>query len=328
MKRFWNNKKVLITGGAGFIGSNLSRRLLEEGAKITIADSFLTGGYYRLRDIEDKIKLFNIDLRELNNCKSIIFGQEYVFHLAANMGGMGYISKVGADIIRDNLLINLNMLEASSKSGVIKFFYPSSACVYPSFKQTSTEVDELKEGDAIPANPDTYYGWEKLMTEKSCEAFNKDHDLEVRVARFHNIYGPYAAYTGKRAKVVGSLIRKVINYPKEDFIIWGDGKQTRSFCYILDAIEGILKLMRSRYNKPVNIGSDRLISIGGLADIIINISGKDIKKKYDLTKPQGVRGRNADLTLCKKILKWSPKITLEEGVENTYRWVENDIRNR
>jgi nucleoside-diphosphate-sugar epimerase len=251
---------------------------------------------------------------------------DYVFNFAADMGGIGYITKVGADVMWNNVMINANMLKASVKNGVRRFFFASSACVYPEYKQTTPEVAPLREEDAIPAQPDTYYGWEKLFTEKMCEAFQKDYGLEVRIARYHNIYGPYGTYKGGREKAPAALCRKVAEASDPgEIVIWGDGKQTRSFLYIDDCIDATIKLMESDYDKPVNIGSDRLVTIDELADIIIKISGKKIVKRYDLTKPQGVRGRNADLTLVRKVLNWEPKIPLEEGLKRTYKWIEEMV---
>jgi len=319
----WKGAKCLVTGGAGLIGSHLVKRLVKEGAIVTVVDNCSQGNELNLREVFEKIRFIKADLRDRNICFKATKSQDYVFHLAANMGGIGYITKVGADIMHDNLLMNIYMLEASVMNKVKRFFYSSSACVYPIEKQETPEVTPLKEDDAIPADPNEFYGWEKLVTEKMCEAYHRDYGLEVRIARFHNIFGEaYNAFDPERGKAPAHLIRKAILYPKEKFIIWGDGKQTRSFLYIDDCVEGILKLMESDYINPINIGSDRLVTINELAKIIIEISGKDIEIEYDLTKPQGVRGRNADLTLAKKILKWYPKISLEEGLRRMYFWAK------
>jgi nucleoside-diphosphate-sugar epimerase len=218
------------------------------------------------------------------------------------------------------------MLEAARKHKVDKYFFSSSACVYPTYKQESPEVVPLKEDEAYPADPDNEYGWEKLFTERLCMNYAEDFGLEIRVARFHNIYGPEGTYKGGREKAPAALCRKVAEASNPGKItIWGDGKQTRSFCYIDDCIRGIEALMESDYAKPVNIGSDRLVTIDELADIIIKISGKEITKVYDLKEPQGVRGRNADLSLVTKILGWKPVVSLEEGLERTYRWIEKRV---
>jgi len=315
--------KCLVTGGAGLIGSHLARKLVELGCSVTVVDNLSSGDIRNLQNIMGSIRFINADLRNRDVCIKVTKNQDYIFHLAANMGGIGYITKVGAAIMSDNLLINIHMLEASVLNKVKRFFYSSSACVYPIEKQKTPEVIPLKEEDAIPANPNEFYGWEKLITEKMCEAYHRDYGLEVRIARFHNVFGEaYNAFDPERGKAPAHLIRKAILYPKEKFIIWGDGKQTRSFLYVEDCVEGVLKLMESNYVKPINIGSDRLITINELAEIIIGISGKDIKVEYDLSKPQGVRGRNADLTLAKKILGWYPKTSLEEALERMYNWTK------
>jgi nucleoside-diphosphate-sugar epimerase len=242
------------------------------------------------------------------------------------MGGIGFITEVGAEIMHDSVIMNANMLQASMDNGIEKLFFSSSACIYPTFRQEDSNNLGLKEEDAYPAEPDDYYGWEKLYTEKMCEAYQRDSNLEVRVARFHNIYGPEGTYDGGREKSPAALCRKVAQANNDGIIeIWGDGEQSRSYCYIDDCIEGILRLMKSDFDHPINIGSDRLISINELADIIINISGKNIDKKYDLSAPQGVRGRNADLNLIKDTLNWEPKITLEEGMTETYNWINKKI---
>lgn len=323
---FWKGKKVLVTGGAGFIGSHLARRLVEMGAIVRIVDSLYTGDLRRIDGIKNKAEFFQEDLRIYDTCEKLVNGQEYVFHLAANMGGIGYISFIGADIMSDNLRMNINMLEASKVEGVERVFYSSSACVYPKEKQMLPVVTPLKEIDANPANPDSYYGWEKLATEKLCEAYSRDWGLQTRVLRYHNVYGPMASYSEERGKVICSLIRKAILYPKERFVVWGDGRQTRSFLYISDAVEGTIRLMESDYSKPINVGSDRLVSVNELAKKIIDLSNKDIEIEYDLTKPQGVRGRNADITLAKKVLNWEPKVSLEEGLLKTYNWLENELK--
>ncbi len=323
----FEDKTNLITGGAGFIGSHLCRRLLKEGAKVIAVDNFLTGEMYRIEDLlkNSKFHLVRGDLRDSSFVHGLLLGNQfdYIWHLAANMGGIGYISSIGADVMRDNLKINTNILQSCSESNIDRLFYSSSACVYPVEKQTSLGIIPLKEEDAYPANPDSYYGWEKLITEKMCEAYGKDYGLETRIARFHNCYGPMADYGEERGKVIASLIRKAIHFPEEKFMVWGDGKQERSFIYIDDLIDALLELMVSDYSEPLNIGTDRLISIKDLALMIIDLSGKEIQIEYDLSKPQGVRSRNADLSLIQNVLGWSPKISLEEGVRRTYEWLSS-----
>ena len=319
----WHDKKVLVAGGAGLIGSHLARTLLGNGAEVCIADNLSSGSVKNIEDIQDKVDVQVVDFREESGCKSLTKGKDYVFQLAANMGGIGYITSVGADIMRDNILINANMLQASLENKVEGYFYSSSACVYPEHLQKDAGVTPLKEEDAIPADPDQFYGWEKILAEKLCEAYQKDYGMNIRIARFHNVFGAiYTAFDKQKGKAPCHLILKALKYPEQDFVIWGDGKQTRSFLYIDDCIEGVLRLMESDYTKPVNIGSDRLVTIDELTKIIIEISGKNISISHDLSKPQGVRGRNADLTLVKSALGWEPKISLEEGLKRTYEWAE------
>jgi len=318
----------VVTGGAGFIGSHLARRLLNDGNRVLVVDNLSS---HSRGNIVDMISTrgFNFrlaDLRRMQSFKSALRDKDMVFHLAANMGGIGWISSIGAEIMRDNLSMNINFLEACRLEDIEYALYSSSACVYPAEKQSSPDVTPLKEGDAVPADPDQFYGWEKLVTEKMCEAYNRDYGMKVRVMRYHNIFGPNATYTEEKGKVINSLIRKAVLYPKERFVVWGDGKQTRSFCYIDDAVEGTIRRMRSDYLEPLNIGSDRLITIDELAEIIIKISGKTIMVEHDPSKPQGVRGRNADLTLAEKILDWKPKISLEEGIRRTYEWLEQELQ--
>jgi nucleoside-diphosphate-sugar epimerase len=265
----------------------------------------------------------SLDLREYKNCLKATKGIDRVYNLAANMGGIGFITTVGAEVMYDNVLINAHMLEAARKNKVKRFLYSSSACVYPTYRQTDPNVKGLREEDAYPADPDNFYGWEKLYTEKMCEAYQRDYKMDIRVLRYHNIFGPEGTYKGGREKAPAAICRKVAEARNPGQItLWGDGKQTRSFCYIDDALKGTIALMESDYTRPINIGSDRLVTVDELADIIIKISGKRITKKYDTKAIQGVRGRNADLTLVKKVLHWEPVVSLEEGLEKTYKWIE------
>lgn len=309
----------MITGGGGFIGTHMAIKLRKMGNFVRIVDikrnPYLDGNYYSEACIKD--------LRLMQNCISVTKDIDYVFNFAANMGGIGYITSSAADIMFDNSLINLNMLKASVKNNVQRFLFSSSACVYPEEKQLKTKLIPLKETDDIPAHPDTPYGWEKLYAEHLCRAFKDDFGLDIRIVRYHNIYGPLGAYIGGREKAPAALCYKISQASDGDTIsVWGDGKQTRSFCYIDDCIEGTIRLMSSSYTKPLNIGSDKLITIDGIVDIIQNIAGKRVIKSHDVSKPQGVRGRNADLTLAKKVLNWKPKITLEEGLAVTYHWID------
>jgi GDP-D-mannose 3',5'-epimerase len=315
-------ERVLVTGGGGFIGSHLARYLYSQGNFVRVADVKFDG-YIQEKYSNEKLKM---DLRISKNCLAVTRGIDKVYNLAANMGGIGFITDVGAEVMRDNVLINTHMLEASRQNNVKRFLFSSSACVYPTFKQTDPNVEGLKEEDAYPADPDNFYGWEKLYTEKMCEAYQRDYKMDIRVLRYHNIYGPEGTYKGGREKSPAALCRKVAEASNPGTItIWGDGKQTRSYCYIDDAVKGTIALMESNCNKPLNIGSDRLVTIDELADMIIKISGKTIVKKYDLKAPQGVRGRNADLTRVKKALNWHPQVSLEEGLAKTYRWIETMV---
>jgi len=314
--------RILITGGGGFIGSHLARYLYQQGHFVRVADVKFDG-YIQEKHYNEKLTL---DLRNWENCLKATENIDKVYNLAANMGGIGFITTVGAEVMHDNTLINTYMLEASRQNKVKRFLFSSSACVYPTYRQTDPNVTGLKEEDAYPADPDNFYGWEKLYTEKMCQAYQRDHNMDIRTLRYHNIYGPEGTYKGGREKSPAALCRKVAEALNPgEITIWGDGKQTRSYCYIDDAVKATIKLMESNYNKPINIGSDRLVTIDELADIIIKTSGKTITKKYDPTAPQGVRGRNADLTLVKKILDWEPQTTLEQGLEKTYKWIETKV---
>ena len=294
----------------------------------------MEGNFVRTADIkyDDYIKeqycseKLLLDLRNPENCLKATENIDKVYNLAANMGGIGFITEVGAEVMRDNILINTLMLEGARQNNVNRYLYTSSACVYPTYRQTDPNIKGLKEEDAYPADPDNFYGWEKLFTEKMCEAYQRDYKMNIRMLRYHNIYGPEGTYKGGREKSPAAICRKVAEASNPGSIeIWGDGKQTRSYCYIDDAVEGTIRLMESDYDKPINIGSDRLISINDLADMAIKFSGKKIAKTYNLSAPQGVRGRNADLTLVKNVLHWEPTVSLEDGMAKTYKWIQQQI---
>ena len=312
-------ERILVTGGGGFIGSHMARRLHLEGHFVRVAD-IKFDDYIQEEYCSEKC---NLDLRVLENCLKATEGISKVYNFAANMGGIGFITSVFADVMHDNVLINTFMLEASVQNKVKRFLFSSSACVYANYKQTTPDVLGLKEEDAYPADPNEPYGWEKLFAEEMMKSYQIDYGLDIRMARYHNIYGPEGTYKGGREKAPAALCRKVCEAPNPGrMIIWGDGKATRSYCYIDDCVEGTELLMESDYDKPINIGSDRLISVEDLADMVIKISGKKMSKDHDLSAPEGVRGRNADLTLVNKVLGWEPKVNLEEGLEKTYCWIE------
>ncbi len=320
--------QVLVTGACGFIGSHLSKFLTNQDLTVRGVDNRLVNEcFLDIKSVTDEY--LQLDLRTSQNCAKAVKGMDIVYNLAANMGGIGFITEVGADVMRDNTLINTNMLEASVQQGIDRIYFSSSACIYPTYMQEDSNVSELKESDAYPADPDNFYGWEKLYTEKMMEAYHRDYNLNIRIGRYHNIYGPNGTFEGGREKSPAAICRKVAEAKDGDSItIWGDGEQTRSYCFMEDCVEGTVKLLNSDYIQPLNIGSNRLVTINQLADIVISISGKSIKKEHDLTKPQGVRGRNADLTLVKQLLGWEPTITLEKGLEKTYTWIKAQIEKR
>lgn len=315
-------KKAIIAGAGGFIGSHLARFLKKKGY-------FVTGIDLKTPDFSKSVadEFIIADLRDSDLVKKHIYAADELYMLAANMGGMGFVSCNGPQIVHDNSIINLNLLQQAAEIGVKKVFFSSSACVYPEDKQLDPNNFGLKEEDAYPANPDTAYGWEKIFTEQACLSYSKELGLATRIARFHNIYGPDGTYDGGREKSPAALCRKIALAKNEDQIeIWGDGKQTRSYCHIDDCLEGIYRLMQSNYEQPLNIGSDRLVSIDQMVDIIAKIANKKISKKYNLNKPQGVRGRNSDNTKIKEVLNWEPTIDLEKGLSETYHWISSQIQ--
>jgi GDP-D-mannose 3',5'-epimerase len=268
-----------------------------------------------------------LDLRRWENCLQATHGVDEVYALAADMGGMGFISANHAAILHNNALINVHTLEAARTNGVRRYLYTSSACIYPEYRQMAAEVTPLKEEDAYPAQPQDAYGWEKLIAERLCLYYRGEYGLETRIVRFHNIFGPYGTWQGGREKAPAALCRKVAvakltGNPQVE--IWGDGEQTRSFCYIDDCITGLYKLMRSDYPAPLNLGQDRLVSINQLVDIIAEIAGIRIVKKH-IPGPQGVRGRNSDNTRLRQVLGWEPEVCLEEGLARTYPWIEGQV---
>jgi nucleoside-diphosphate-sugar epimerase len=242
------------------------------------------------------------------------------------MGGIGYITENHADVARNNVLINAHMLEAAHRNGAGRYFYSSSACIYPMYKQHEPDVTPLREDDAYPADPEEGYGWEKLYAEKLCQYYTEEGKVETRVARFHNIYGPLGTYEGGREKAPAAISRKVALAADGDQIqIWGDGQQTRSFTYVDDCVDGIYRLMHSEHRAPLNLGTDRLITVDGLVDLVADVAGKTLVKVHDTSKPQGVRGRNSDNTKLREVLGWEPPTSLEDGMRETYRWIESEL---
>ncbi|MCX7918579.1 MAG: NAD-dependent epimerase/dehydratase family protein [bacterium] len=314
-------EKILVTGAGGFIGHHLVKFLKQKGYWVRGVDIKLPE--YE-PTVADEFEL--LDLRRWDNCLQAVRKIDQVYNLAANMGGIGFIETHKAEIVYDNILINMHMLEAARLQGVSRYFFTSSACIYPGYRQKDTNVIPLKEEDAYPADAEDGYGWEKLYTERACRHYYEDYGLKTYVVRFHNIYGPLGAYEGGREKSPAAICRKIaLAKPVDEIEVWGDGKQTRSYCYIDDCVEGIYRLMQSDYHQPLNLGTDRLVSIDDLVDIVAKIAGKKITKRYDLTKPQGVRGRNSDNTRLRQVLQWEPQISLEQGLEITYRWIYNEL---
>src|SRR6266436_6220922 len=315
-------KHILVTGAGGFIGHHLVNRLKAEGYWVRGAD--LKYPEYQ-NTAADEFKI--LDLRRWENCQEAVRGVDFVYNLAADMGGIGYISSSLADIARNNVLINTHMLEASRLAGVKKFLFSSSACVYAQYKQKAADVTPLKEEDAYPADPEPGYGWEKLYAEQMCQYYRHDFGFQTRIVRFHNVYGPLGTYEGGKEKAPAAISRKVaLADDGGEIEVWGDGEQTRSFMYVDDCVEGLVRLMASDHAEPLNLGTDYLVTINGLIDLVCDVAGKNLKKRHDLSKPQGVRGRNSDNTLLNQVLGWEPKIGLEEGLKITYKWIEGELR--
>ena len=324
-------KKIVITGAGGFIAGHLVKELIKKGHNVRAVDMKPLNEWYQVSSEADNLVL---DLRLRENCYRAVNGYNEVFNLAADMGGMGFIENNKAACMI-SVLINTHLLIASRDCGIERFFYASSACVYNGDKQTDPNNPGLKESDAYPALAEDGYGWEKLFSERMCRHFMEDFGLTARIARFHNVYGPYGTFDGGREKAPAAISRKVIEASitgKKEITIWGDGHQTRSFMYIDDCIKGILDIMYSNIEEPINLGSSEMVSINQLVDIVEGIAGYKLERKYDLNAPKGVRGRNSENTLIRKYLNWEPSIPLKVGMKKTYDWIKeqmlNDSNNR
>lgn len=320
--------KILVTGAGGFIAGHLVKFLLKQGHRVIATDIKKLENWYQVFD--EAVNLPKHDMRIKHHAMMTTKGVDRVYNLACNMGGMGFIQN-NHSLCLESVLIQTHLLMCCRDNGVKDILYSSSACVYPLEAQSEikdSNSQALAEPDAFPANPEDGYGWEKLFSEIITQYFEKDFKINPRICRYHNVYGPHGTWDGGREKVPAAICRKVIQAKKSgnhEIEIWGDGEQTRSFCYIDDCITGMQKIWDSGYTKPLNLGSDEMVSINQLVDIVEDIAGIKLDRKYKLDAPQGVRGRNSDNTLIEKITGWKPSISLREGMEKTYSWIEEQI---
>jgi nucleoside-diphosphate-sugar epimerase len=317
LEKVMPQRRVLVTGAGGFIGHHLVTYLVNKGLWVRGVD--LKRPEYAPTAANEFLV---VDLRDAAACRDAVADIDDVYHLAADMGGIGYITAQRATIAYNDTLINLNMLEAARQACIKRFLYSSSACIYPHHLQTNADVVPLREEDAWPAQPEEGYGLEKLFTEKLCEYYTSDWQLETRVVRFHNVYGPLGTWDGGKEKAPAALCRKIALAADGGAIdIWGDGEQTRSFMYIDDCVEGIHRIMESGYGRPLNLGTDELLTVNGMVDIIAAVAGKRVSRRHDLSRPQGVRGRNSDNSRLRTTLDWEPRTSFRQGIEPTYRWI-------
>ncbi len=320
-------QKILVTGAGGFIGGHLVKRLIEQGHEVRAVDIKDFNEWYQHYPEVDN---FCLDMSIKENCFKMTEGTDGVINMACNMGGMGFIENNKA-LCMLSVLVNTHMLMACKEFNVKKYFFSSSACAYNKDLQDQPTISGLKESDAYPANPEDGYGWEKLFSERMCRHFLEDYGLDVKVARYHNIFGPNGTYDGGREKAPAALCRKIIESileNKKTIDVWGDGKQTRSFLYIDDCVDATLKLFNSEFHGPINIGSEEKVSINEMISKIEKISNQKVSKNYQLDKPKGVRGRNSDNTLIRSQLNWDPKYTLYQGLEKTYDWIFQELKKK
>lgn len=321
-----NSNLIVVCGGGGFIGGHLVADLLRQGHRNIRAVDLkpFAEWYQRFPEAEN----LQLDLQDKAACETALRGAETVYNLAADMGGMGFIEN-NRCLCMLSVLINTHLLMAAKQFGVRRYFYASSACVYNADKQRDPNVTALKEEDAYPAMPEDGYGWEKLFSERMCRHYREDFGIQTRVARYHNVYGPHGTWVGGREKAPAAVCRKVIEAQisgKHEIEIWGDGLQTRSFMFIDDCLKGTQTILQSEILEPLNLGSDELVSINQLVDIVEDIAGVKLKRNYNLKAPKGVNGRNSDNALIKKRLGWAPGVRLRDGLEKTYRWIFDEVR--